>query len=150
MPVDFDDAARQTWVRVYPALSEGAPGLHGSVTGRAEAQVVRMALIYALMDMKNKIGVAHLEAALAAWDYADESARYVFGDASGDPTRDIIVKALKASDFGLTRTEISRLFGGHTKATHIDKALVDLFSSGMVEEKNIKTDGRPKEVWQWK
>ena len=148
--VEFDNEARETWIKVYPALSKGAPGLHGSVTGRAEAQVVRMALIYALMDMKNRIGVAHLEAALAAWDYADESARYVFGDASGDPTRDIIVNALKASDFGLTRTEISRLFGGHTKAAQIDRTLSDLMISDRVEEKSIKTDGRPKEVWQWK
>ena len=145
--VTFNDDAARLWAEVYPELSEGSPGLHGSVTGRAEAQVVRIALIYALLDEKNYIGVAHLKAALAIWDYADESARYVFGDATGDPVQDTIVMALKASPGGLSRTAISGLFGRHVKADRIDRTLAELKKFGLAYSESVETGGRSKEVW---
>ena len=147
--VGFDAFARDLWAEVYPALSEGAPGLHGSVTGRAEAQVVRMALIFALMDMKNTIGVDHLKAALAVWDYSDESAQYIFGDASGDPIQDTIASALKANPRGMTRTAISALFGRHVRKSQIDRTLADLQTLGLTGVETEETDGRPKEIWKW-
>jgi len=147
--VSFDERARDLWIEVYPSLSEGSPGLHGCVTGRAEAQVVRIALIYALMDEKNKIGVDHLQAALAVWDYADESAQYVFGDATGDPARDNIVTALKASTNGLTRTQISGLLGRHVRADHIDRTLAELKAEGLSDSVTKDTGGRPLEIWTW-
>ena len=42
-------------MRVYPALSEGRPGLLGSVIARAEAQVMRLALVYAVLDRSESI-----------------------------------------------------------------------------------------------
>ena len=36
-------------MRTYESLSQG-PGLLGAILGRAEAQTVRLALIYALLD----------------------------------------------------------------------------------------------------
>ncbi len=146
--VKFNDDAARLWAKVYPELSEGSPGLHGSVTGRAEAQVVRIALIYALLDEKNYIGVEHLKAALAVWDYADESAQYVFGDATGDPAKDTIVMALKASPSGLSRTAISGLFGRHIKADRIDRTLAELKKSGLADSESVETEGRSKEVWR--
>jgi hypothetical protein len=44
------DAAKVTWATVYGALSASQPGLLGAVTARAEAQTIRLALIYALLD----------------------------------------------------------------------------------------------------
>jgi hypothetical protein len=41
-----DAGARELWHRVYPALSNGRPGLLGAVTARAEAQGVRLAALY--------------------------------------------------------------------------------------------------------
>src|SRR5262249_11417563 len=45
-----DEGARAVWCAVYPTLSEGKPGLLGAVLGRAEAQVTRLACLYALLD----------------------------------------------------------------------------------------------------
>ena len=61
----------------------------GAILGRAEAQVLRLALIYALLDGSAFIDEPHMLAALACWDYAEASARFVFGDASAIrwPTR---------------------------------------------------------------
>jgi hypothetical protein len=60
-------AADRQWQNVYPALSAGLPGLLGAITDRAEAQTIRLALVYALLDSARQIDVAHLEAALALW-----------------------------------------------------------------------------------
>ena len=46
--------AREIWERVYPQLSEGMLGLFGAATARAEAQVVRLAMLYALLDRRRR------------------------------------------------------------------------------------------------
>src|SRR5205823_1563547 len=77
--------AAEKWEMVYESLSDEHPGLLGAITARAEAQTIRLALIYALLDGKDQIGEQHLEAALAVWEYCEVSAAHVFGKALGDP-----------------------------------------------------------------
>ncbi|HEX2243241.1 MAG TPA: DUF3987 domain-containing protein, partial [Gammaproteobacteria bacterium] len=103
--VTMDDQARTIWHAVYPELSEGLPGLLGAVTSRAEVQVIRLALLYALLDQSSVIQPTHLKAGLAVWEYAEASARYIFGSAVGDPVADDILRALRANPNGLSRTE---------------------------------------------
>ena len=74
--------------------------MFGAITSRAEAQVMRMACIYALLDQSVLIRKPHLEAALAVWGYAEDSARHVFGDATGDPVADQIRTALDQNPGG--------------------------------------------------
>ena len=69
-----DKEATEIWAKVYPELSEGKPGLLGAVTSRAEAQVMRLACIYAILDESKLIGKEHLLAALSLWDYSEASA----------------------------------------------------------------------------
>src|SRR5262249_33228771 len=45
-----DDAARELWAKIYPELSEGKTGLLGAITARAEAQVLRLSGLYAVLD----------------------------------------------------------------------------------------------------
>lgn len=146
--VTMTPEAGQLWEDVYPELSEGQFGLYGAVTGRAEAQVIRLALLYALLDEDAQISVEHLQAGLAIWDYAADSARYIFGDATGDPVKDKILTALRRTPDGLSRTEISKLFHRHQKADRIDRALDELSSVGSASPESIETDGRPAEIWK--
>ena len=148
--IRMQDSTARLWEKVYPELSEGQPGLYGAVTGRAEAQVIRLALLYALLDKEAEISVEHLKAGLAIWDYADASARFIFGDATGDPVKDTILTSLRTSPDGLSRTEISRLFQGHQKSDRINRSLEDLHQLGRVKKGSIDTDGRPTEVWKFK
>jgi hypothetical protein len=90
---------------------------------RAEAQVVRLSLIYALLDCSSVICADHLRAALAVWKYCEDSARYIFGDTIGDPTADEIVRFLRQSVGGVTRTEISNHFHRNKSAAEIGRAL---------------------------
>jgi len=143
-----DDNARAMWAHVYTELSAGKPGLLGAMIARSEAQVVRLSLLYALLDQSMVIRREHLLAALAVWGFCEESARYVFGDSLGDPTADTILSALRAAGAeGMTRTEIRDFFGRNKGAAEIQRALSTLASQGLAERRMLPTDGRPEERW---
>lgn len=147
-PIRWGESARAAWAEVYGPLSEGKPGLFGAVVGRAEAQALRLATLYAVMDESATIEHEHLAAALALWSYAEESARYIFGDATGDPVADDITEALRAAgNEGLSRTEIRDLFGRHKSAERINQALGLLLKLGRVDKEQEQTGGRPTERW---
>jgi DNA replicative helicase MCM subunit Mcm2 (Cdc46/Mcm family) len=95
--VTRDDDARKLWCDFCPDLSEGKPGLLGAITARAEAQVLRLSVIYALLDLSTKVRPQHLRAALALWKYSERSATWIFGTATGDPNADRILSALRAA-----------------------------------------------------
>jgi hypothetical protein len=141
--------ARAAWRRVYPQLSEGRPGLLGALTARAEAQTVRLALVYALLDGCGEIGLDHLRAALALWEYADASTQYIWGDSLGDPVADEILRALRqVGPAGRTRTELRDLFGRHRGAEEIGRALAALAVAGKARRvMRADTGGRPAELW---
>lgn len=142
-----DDAARAVWRAVYSDLSAGRPGLYGAATARAEAQVVRLSLLYALADRSALIREEHLLAALAAWSYCDASARYIFGTATGDRVADRIETELGARPEGLTRKDLHSLFGRHESAERISGALSLLRDAGRVRAEAVQTGGRPAERW---
>jgi len=50
--VGMTPAARERWAAVYADLSAERDGLLGTITARAEAQTVRLALLYALLDRR--------------------------------------------------------------------------------------------------
>ncbi len=118
------------WCQVYPTLSEGKHGLFGAVVSRSEAQVVRLACVYALLDCSAVIRSTHLMAALAVWEYCEQSARYVFRGSLGNPLADQIVSMLRDRPTGLTRTEIHAQVGRHRKADELDEVLQVLTASG--------------------
>jgi hypothetical protein len=146
--IRWGDSARPIWEEVYEGLSEGETGLFGAVTSRAESQVLRMALIYAVLDFSSTIEDQHLDAALAAWDYSKESARYIFGDATGDDVADQAMSELrKRREEGMTQTEVYRLWNGRRKSERIQQALEYLQKLGRVRKEKVETGGRPQERW---
>src|SRR5262249_39384567 len=62
--VTRDDEAREVWRDIYGPLSDGKPGLAGALLARAEAHVMRLAMIYALLDRSPAIQAPHLMAAM--------------------------------------------------------------------------------------
>jgi hypothetical protein len=146
--VTMADDASKAWEIAYADLSADNPGLLGVITARAEAQVLRLALLYALLDCKHRIELDHLRAALALWEYAEDSAIHIFGDALGDPVADEIYRTLKVrGDAGMNRTAIRDLFGRHQSAGRISAALALLITKGRAAPKTTATDGRPLETW---
>ncbi len=145
--VSRDHDARRLWADEYERLAQGQPGLVGALLARAEAQVLRLALLYALLDRSSQIRVDHLRAALALWDYCEASVRHVFGDSTGNPDADQIIVALRRTQHGLTKTEISNVFGRHLSAGRIGRALLTLNERGLAYFETEETGGRPVERW---
>jgi hypothetical protein len=143
-----DDAA-QLWRAEYPTLSRERPGLLGLVTNRAEAQVLRLSIIYALLDKSNKIDTPHLRAALAVWAYVERSCAWIYGASTGNPDADEILAALKkAGDAGMNLTQISGIFRNNRRAAEIHKALGLLVDMGLVTPGRAASGQRPAENWK--
>ncbi len=145
-------SARELWEELYEDLSEGKPGLFGAVASRAEAQVRRIATVYAALDLSHVVRVPHLLASLALWQYAEHSAYLIFGDRIGDMVADEIIEALKdAGDEGMTRTQIHDLFGRHLKGRTLGAVLRELEAARRIRRRKETTEGkspgRPAEVW---
>jgi hypothetical protein len=143
----FSVAAREVWRNVYPELSAGRPGLLGAVLARGEAQTLRLACLFAALDQSVLIEPKHLFAALAVWEYSEASAEFVFSDRMGDPDADTILTELRHSPAGLTRTEISNLFGRNRETAQIERALTALTRANLVERSTRQTAGRTAECW---
>jgi hypothetical protein len=78
----------------------------------------------ALLDGADRIDVVHLRAASAVWDYAEQSAKHIFNDATGNRIMDAILPALRAAgEGGMTRTAIFNLFDRHESKSAISTAL---------------------------
>jgi hypothetical protein len=144
--ISRDKEAKALWAEIYPELSEGKPGLFGAVTARAEAQVLRLSALYALLDRSAVIRVEHLLAALAVCDYCEVSARFIFGDAVGNPIADRILSTLR-TEGSKSQTDLSALFGRHIEANRIDRALETLLRAGLVTSERQETEGRTKTIW---
>ena len=146
--ITMTDEAAKAWEAAYPDLSAERPGLLGAVTARAEAQVIRLSLIFALLDSKDIIDTGHLGAAMAVWAYCDQSANLIFGDSLGDPAADDILTALRRNRGGMSRTDISNLFGRNRTSGQIGAALAMLLNLGLAKFNSDQTgDGRPAEIW---
>jgi hypothetical protein len=147
--VERDDEAWELWEEAYESLTADRQGLHGAMTARGDAQVLRLSLLYALLDRSDVVRRPHLEAALALWDYAERSAAYIFGDSLGDPVVDEILRALRrVGDAGLTRTDLSNLFGRNAKKEQLDAAVQALAEKGLARCELEETGGRKAERWR--
>jgi hypothetical protein len=147
-----DAEARALWAVIYPKLSEGESGLLGAVLARAEAHALRLSVLYAVLDRSPVVRPEHLRAALAVWDYADASARRIFGERMGLSAADVILTALRSRPpGGMTKTEIMAMFSRNKSAAELDAVLGLLHEKGQAKKSSrppLDGKGRPAEVWE--
>lgn len=145
----LERSARELWHHAYQQLAHASQTseITGAICARAEAHVIRLALIYALTDAQRTITTEHLQAALALWDYAARSATWTLQDATGDPLAEQIHTALRAEPGGLTRSQISDALQHNRPAEQIQRALDALTLAGRATRAQIPTAGRPAELW---
>jgi hypothetical protein len=146
--IRLGDPARHTWSDAYQRLAEPQPGVAGQIAARAEAHTIRLALIYALLDNARQIQPAHLDAALALWDYAQRSAVWALERSTGDPLAEQIHAALQhALPDGLTRTQLRDLLHRNPATAQLDQALAALAHDAKITSQRVLTAGRPAELW---
>ena len=144
------EETKPLWEGVYPKLSEGKQGLMGSLTARAEAYVTRLACVYALLDLSDQIQPDHLRAAIALWDYNEDSIKYIFQNKIGDQLAEKILDLLEKNLQGLLRSEISNLLNRNYSSVQLSDALSLLESLEFAYKEHIESNGRTREIWKIK
>jgi hypothetical protein len=133
--------ARLLWESHYDRLTTPPPGVLGPATNRAAPHVLRLAMKYALLDRTAVISTDHLGAALALWDAAAQSARYIFGGALGNPRAEKILAAVRQAP-GMTRTEIHNgVFNRNLTKAALAEALALLMEHRLIREQRDDTTG---------
>jgi Protein of unknown function (DUF3987) len=144
--VTMTDIAAKRWEDIYDAIAEAElPGIAAALTNRAEAQTLRLSLLYAVLDGCRQIDVDHLEAAWALWRYCEDSVLYIWGDATGDRDVDRLVDAVRrAGADGLSVTEAHEsVFGKHKAVGPIAGRAVRY---GLIRSEKVDTEGRSRVI----
>lgn len=146
--VAWSAEGQATWAEVYPNLSEGVPGHVGALLGRAEAQVGRLAALYALLDQKSEIDRCHIQSALAVWAHSEASVGWIFGgvDENSEEENKLLRGLVRSHQ--LTDSEISKLFGRNLTSHYLDKLKTGLERQGLAHYTTEMSGGRPVRIWK--
>jgi hypothetical protein len=140
-----NDAANALWEIEYPRLTGERDGMKGALCGRAEAHVLRLSLLYALLDSAGEIRVEHLRAALAFWNYCEASIEFIFSGQSGDLDGDRILNAVATEP--KTLTELHRTFGNNRPSEWILAKLASMVRAGKIQQ--VSRQGERSTVPAW-
>lgn len=144
-----DEKAKNYWKKIYTRLSEGKPGMLGAVTARAEAQVMRLSCLFALLDQSSIVKKRHLRAAVKLWDFSYQSAEHIFGHSLGDDVADRIYFELSHKHpAGMSLSEISALFSNHKSKERLHSAIQSLLSLGRIYREETSTGGRKAHIFK--
>ncbi|MGL3709341.1 DUF3987 domain-containing protein [Leptospirillum ferriphilum] len=140
----LDGEAKAVFRKAYPILTEDRPGLFGAATSRAEALVMRLSMILALFEGSPIIRAVDMIRALDVWRYADESARFIFGDREPDKNSNKVIEFL--TDGPKSQTQVTNdLFKKHGEG--VAQTLEHLQAVGKIRSYQDKTLGRPITYW---
>jgi hypothetical protein len=120
--------AKNYWDQLYRKLNaEKQSSTIDAVLARDTSHILKIALIFAITDKALNIETGHLKAALAVIDFCRDSARWIFGQATGNKLANNILLALRRSPAGLTRTNIHEdVCYRTTPKSQLDAALAEL------------------------
>jgi hypothetical protein len=154
--VPLADASMEKWEKeIYPYLREDKPGFAGHLVARGNSMVLRLALIYFLLDSPFKgirrcrrqgIEPVHLDAAMAVWRYCEESVQMLFKSWAGTFLGDKILELLARGP--MTKDELNDHLSPKQKA-EAPGVLAGLEAAGQVRTVLRKSEGagRPATVW---
>jgi DNA replicative helicase MCM subunit Mcm2 (Cdc46/Mcm family) len=141
----LDNEAKKIFERAYPVLTQDRSGLFGSATSRAEAQVLRISMVLALVDGSPVIRHEDMIRALDVWRYAEESAFFIFGDREPDQRANKIIDFLRSGSRSQTEI-INGLFKKNGEG--IASVLEHLQAVGKIRSNKEKTGGRNITFWE--
>jgi Protein of unknown function (DUF3987) len=145
--VDLSQEAREYWTLQYPIVSADITGLMGSITSRSEAYVLRIGLLFCLLDGVNQIEQKHLKAAVDLVAFCNQSVEFIFStpaDSEAGTDADKLLKALAKKP--MTQTEISRLFSNNKTRRQLMELLTELQALNKV--KSSQQIGTKKIIWE--
>lgn len=114
--MQLSDEAISVWERVYPLLRTGrsdGPEVLGAMTERADVHVLRLAMIYSLLDGSAAMAPEHLGAALAVWMRADQSVEQLMKQNTPEDAQ-LLTLLDRAGAAGMSKTDLTREYGNRT------------------------------------
>jgi hypothetical protein len=135
--IQFSDTARPIWESFYNELSDADP----DYLTRAEANTLRLAMNFAILDRSEEIRPEHLKAALAVWQFCAASATEVFGS-QGSPDAEHLAQAVKQSR-KMSRTQISEFFGRNKLTRELDdicSVCVEVYGLKLGKDKSLSAN----------
>jgi Protein of unknown function (DUF3987) len=132
--VPLTGAARKMWHKMYVEIENEVgelPALPQAMCARGVAHVRRLALIFALLDMKDVVDSAHLQAAKKLWDYCMDSARFIFAGETKEQAQ--IVSWMRLNPGAVSVRQITdEVFNRHRKVEWVKTQLDGLVRIGSV------------------
>jgi len=127
--------SKNYWDTLYRKLNaEKQNSTIDAVLARDTSHILKIALIFAIADLASSIELQHLKAALAVIEFCRDSARWIFGQATGNKLANNILLALRRSPFGLTRTAIQNdVCYRTTPKSQLDAALAELAKNNLAK-----------------
>ncbi len=142
-----DEETEELWAEEYKRLSTRGDSMIDALLSRAEAHVMRLSLLYALLEGSKEIRKEHLKAALAVWDYSEASVHYVFENAVDSEEQKIRQKLEQKGP--LTTFEILvQVFNSHKSTKEVAEKMEALEQRRIVRccQKEFKTKAVP--AWE--
>lgn len=144
--VPFTPAARQAWEPIYADLSRPRPdGPVAALLARSRPMVLRIALLYALLDGSPAVDAEHLQAARALWAYAEDSIHWLYGQLDDQEEVEALLGWLAAAGTaGRSKSEVTNDYAKKNKkaADNAFNTLALLIRDGLVVQEQESTTGR--------
>ena len=143
--VTLSSQAVAYWTVKYHEISRDETGIVNTVTARAETYVLRVALLFALLDCKNVIDKHHIIAACHLVEFCRVSVAYIFSVPSLETGTDAdrLLNALNGKD--MSQSDISKLYNGHKSREDLITLLNELQTMNKI--KQTKQTGSKKIIW---
>ncbi|MEQ8849941.1 DUF3854 domain-containing protein [Botrimarina sp.] len=152
--LELDAEAQEYWDKHYPIMRAAgdAPGLQGAIVARGYTFVLRLALIYALVELWEstdetpQVAKRHLEAGMAIWRTCERATLTMLAGETGDPLSEEIVTFLQGGS--KTTKQLREHFG--KKMPQVKESLKTLVKACRVrtwKEKQPQGAGRPTEYF---
>lgn len=142
----WSSAAAERWEALYAESAvRRRSGILGSLMARSEAQITRLALLYALLDRSTEVRLGHLEAAEAMWSFAERSVLHIFGSSTGNRHADALRLYLQE---GPVDWETAKKAVGVRSAADLQEAVDVLLELGLVDVTTLAREagGRPRRI----
>lgn len=148
--MDWSPQGNAAWQTFYTSIPEADAGILGPIIARSDAHVLRLTMLYAILDASCLMTQHHLRAAIAFWQYCQRSAQWAFAEKTGNKMADRIFWALQHEPNGMTRQQIrEECFSDHCSKTTLDLAFASLQEANLVNMKleRSKQAKKPTERW---
>jgi hypothetical protein len=130
------------WGPWYSSVRFGT-GSVPSVTRRQHVHVARLALILAVLDGADEIGIEHLEAAIAWSDFSVAIAERIFGQGMAGRPHQLLIAIRETGIHGLDGTAQRNLFNRNLTGGELDRIRRHLEGANLIHTFKRATGGRP-------